>query len=380
MSDNNKITNDERAAATAGGYSSDNYVSTEEISKTTITKRVIHRAILAFILFTFGLSIYYSSYPLGFYFDFSRVRDDNNKVWSAVGIILTIYGIAQFILLNYLEFGAVFPSLKGTIVTTIITRRVTGRAVVGLVLVAFGLSLYYLSDLLGAYISLGLNLGPPGNDGIQTLAASIGLTLAFAGLGQFSLLNYLEFGSVLPSITETIASRTSTNALKGIKKASHEAALHVELAEQRQHKMPANGGTVFIGHGRALVWLQLKDFLKDTLHLDVDEFNSVSTAGIPTVTRLQEMLEAAKFAFLLMTAEDEQPDGSLNARQNVVHEAGLFQGRLGFNKAIVLIEEHCQDFSNIRGLTYISFPKGNVKAAFEDVRRVLAREGVISVD
>jgi hypothetical protein len=67
MSDNNKITNDERAAATAGGYSSDNYVSTEEISKTTITKRVIHRAILAFILFIFGLSIYYSSYPLGFY-------------------------------------------------------------------------------------------------------------------------------------------------------------------------------------------------------------------------------------------------------------------------------------------------------------------------
>jgi predicted nucleotide-binding protein len=380
MSDNNKITNDERAAATAGGYSSDNYVSTEEISKTTITKRVIHRAILAFILFTFGLSIYYSSYPLGFYFDFSRVRDDNNKVWSAVGIILTIYGIAQFILLNYLEFGAVFPSLKGTIVTTIITRRVTGRAVVGLVLVAFGLSLYYLSDLLGAYISLGLNLGPPGNDGIHTLTASVGLTLAFAGLGQFSLLNYLEFGSVLPSIAGTIASRTSTNALKGIKKASHEAALHVELAEQRQHKMPANGGTVFIGHGRALVWLQLKDFLKDTLHLDVDEFNSVSTAGVPTVTRLQEMLEAAKFAFLLMTAEDEQPDGSLNARQNVVHEAGLFQGRLGFNKAIVLIEEHCQDFSNIRGLTYISFPKGNVKAAFEDVRRVLAREGVISVD
>ena len=29
-------------------------------------------------------------------------------------------------------------------------------------------------------------------------------------------------------------------------------------------------------------------------------------------------------------------DGDLQARMNVVHEAGLFQGRLGFTKAIVL--------------------------------------------
>jgi predicted nucleotide-binding protein len=177
-----------------------------------------------------------------------------------------------------------------------------------------------------------------------------------------------------------LSATVTTNALKGIKKCSQEAALHLERAEQRRRKMPANGSTVFIGHGGSLVWLQLKDFLKDTLHLDVDEFNSVSTAGIPTVTRLEEMLAAARFAFLIMTAEDEQKNGSVTARQNVVHEAGLFQGRLGFNKAIILLEEQCQDFSNIRGLTHIPFPQGNVKAAFEDVRRVLAREGVISAD
>jgi len=51
------------------------------------------------------------------------------------------------------------------------------------------------------------------------------------------------------------------------------------------------------------------------------------------------MLDAAAFAFLILTAEDEQADGRLYARMNVVHEAGLFQGRLGFARAIVLLED-----------------------------------------
>jgi predicted nucleotide-binding protein len=51
------------------------------------------------------------------------------------------------------------------------------------------------------------------------------------------------------------------------------------------------------------------------------------------------MLDDAGFAFLVLTGEDELKEGQLQARMNVVHEAGLFQGRLGFEKAIVLLEE-----------------------------------------
>ena len=40
------------------------------------------------------------------------------------------------------------------------------------------------------------------------------------------------------------------------------------------------------------------------------------------------MLDDAAFAFLILTAEDEKADGKMHARMNVVHEAGLFQGRL----------------------------------------------------
>jgi predicted nucleotide-binding protein len=114
--------------------------------------------------------------------------------------------------------------------------------------------------------------------------------------------------------------------------------------------------------------------VQDRLGLPWDEFNRVPVAGVTNIARLSEMLEAAAIALLVMTAEDEMADGDL---MNVVHEAGLFQGRLGFTKAIVLLEEGCKEFSNIQGLGQIKFPQGNISAAFEEVRRVLEREGLI---
>ena len=90
------------------------------------------------------------------------------------------------------------------------------------------------------------------------------------------------------------------------------------------------------------------------------------------------MLDNAAIAVLVLTAEDEQQDGNMRARLNVVHEAGLFQGRLGFTRAIILLEDGCEEFSNISGLGQIRFPKGNIKAQFEEVRRVLEREGIIA--
>jgi hypothetical protein len=85
------------------------------------------------------------------------------------------------------------------------------------------------------------------------------------------------------------------------------------------------GKRVFIGHGRSLLWRELKDFLRDDLNIDIEEFNNVPAAGIATVARLREMLDAAAFAFLIMTAEDETPDRLFQARLNVIHEVGLFK-------------------------------------------------------
>ena len=133
---------------------------------------------------------------------------------------------------------------------------------------------------------------------------------------------------------------------------------------------------IFIGHGGSLEWLKLKDFLEKTLKLPYEEFNRISPAGKTTSVHLKEMLESCCMAFLIMTGEDEHTDGTLHARENVIHEVGLFQAQLGYERAIILREEGCEDFSNIRGITYIPFPKGNIRAAFEDIRDVLKQKSI----
>jgi predicted nucleotide-binding protein len=60
------------------------------------------------------------------------------------------------------------------------------------------------------------------------------------------------------------------------------------------------------------------------------------------------MLEESALAILVMTGEDELLDGKVHPRLNVVHEAGLFQGRLGFSRTLILLEEGTEEFSNIQ--------------------------------
>lgn len=137
------------------------------------------------------------------------------------------------------------------------------------------------------------------------------------------------------------------------------------------------GSRVFIGHGQSPIWRELKDFISGRLSLPWDEFNREAVAGLSTFERISNMLDSASFAFLIMTAEDQHSDASSHARQNVVHEVGLFQGKLGPRRAIILLEQGCQEFTNIVGLSQIRFPPGRISAAFEDIRRVLEREGVV---
>jgi len=136
---------------------------------------------------------------------------------------------------------------------------------------------------------------------------------------------------------------------------------------------------VFIGHGRSPIWKDLRDYLQETLGLPYDEFNRESVAGQLVLQRLEEMSRCACFAFLVLTPEDIHTDGSQHARENVIHELGFFQGRLGVKKAIAIVEESCREFTNILGLNQIRFRQRDLASAFEDVLNVLKREGVISV-
>lgn len=180
-------------------------------------------------------------------------------------------------------------------------------------------------------------------------------------------------------VSEVLTIEHTLSVAESLAKLARQAGSHM-LRQRRRRRTATVGTNVFIGHGGSRAWRDLKDFVQDRLRLPWDEFNRVPVAGVTNTQRLSEMLDSAAIAFLVMTGEDEHEDGKLHARMNVVHEAGLFQGRLGFTRAIVLLEEGCEEFSNIEGLGQIRFPKGNMSAAFEEIRRVLEREGIISSD
>lgn len=178
--------------------------------------------------------------------------------------------------------------------------------------------------------------------------------------------------------TQAQAVRLACENCKELAKLAQRAGSHLSRQVRKAAQVSRIGTNIFIGHGRSKVWRDLKDFVGERLRLPYDEFNRVPVAGTTNVARLSEMLEGAAFAFLVLTAEDELSDGRVQARMNVIHEAGLFQGRLGFHRAIILLEEGCEQFSNVEGLGQIRFPKGNISAVFEEVRRVLEREELIA--
>jgi len=131
---------------------------------------------------------------------------------------------------------------------------------------------------------------------------------------------------------------------------------------------------IFIGHGRSPMWRDLKDHLHEKHGLEVQAYEIGARAGHTIRDILEDMLRKSSFAILVMTAEDKTKKGQLRARQNVVHEAGLFQGRLGFHRAVVLLEKGTEEFSNIHGLEQIRFSKGNIKEAFGEILAVVRRE------
>ena len=122
------------------------------------------------------------------------------------------------------------------------------------------------------------------------------------------------------------------------------------------------------------MWARVKIFLEDELRLATITYESESRAGESIVPILEKMLEQATFAVLVLTAEDDAADGQKRARQNVIHEAGLFQGRLGFKRAVLLVQQGVEEFSNVSGLQYIPFSGQTIEQCFYELQRVLKRE------
>ena len=139
-------------------------------------------------------------------------------------------------------------------------------------------------------------------------------------------------------------------------------------------KAPKSPPVIFIGHGRSGAWRDLKDHLHEKHGYIVEAYETGARAGHTIRDILEDMVSKSSFALLVLTGEDSLSDGSKRARQNVIHEAGLFQGKLGFPRAILLLEEGVEEFSNVQGVQYIRFSHGNIKETYGEILATLRRE------
>ena len=133
---------------------------------------------------------------------------------------------------------------------------------------------------------------------------------------------------------------------------------------------------IFIGHGQNNLWKDLKDHLHEKHGFDVVAYEIGPRAGLSIKEVLEKMLEESSIAFLVLTAEDIDTQGVAHARENVIHELGLFQGKVGFTKAIAMLEKGVNEFSNIFGVNQIRFSEGNIQESFGEVLAVIKREFV----
>ncbi len=134
---------------------------------------------------------------------------------------------------------------------------------------------------------------------------------------------------------------------------------------------------VFIGHGRSLLYLKVQEYLKERLHLDVEFFEAGSRTALHNISVLETMLTGSAVAVIVMTGEDLTAEGKKRARQNVVHEIGLFQGKLGFDRVAILMQEEIELFSNIEGLQRIQFADDRIDEALPRLERFLERVGLL---
>lgn len=116
---------------------------------------------------------------------------------------------------------------------------------------------------------------------------------------------------------------------------------------------------VFLGHGGDRQWMELRDAIGEG-DIEVLHFEGVPNAGETIQGVIDGYLQRATVGVFLLTGEDTMASGAVRARQNVIHEIGLFQGRLGWGGAIVVVEEGTEVPSNLAGIVQVRFPRDKV--------------------
>lgn len=127
---------------------------------------------------------------------------------------------------------------------------------------------------------------------------------------------------------------------------------------------------VFITHGRANDWREVQAYIEKDLGLATLELSQEANLGSTIIEKLEGNADGCDSAVIVMSGDDADDEGRPRARENVLHEIGFFQSKYGRKNVVLLHEDGVSIPTNLGGIVYTPYPKGNVGAAFG----VMARE------
>jgi predicted nucleotide-binding protein len=150
----------------------------------------------------------------------------------------------------------------------------------------------------------------------------------------------------------------------------HEIRANSELSQPTGAATAKEIRRTFISHGRSYDWREVQAYIEKDIGLSTLELAQEANAGQTIIEKLESNASGCDSAVIVMTGDDINADGQARARENVMHEVGFFQAKYGRARVCLLHEEAVNIPTNLSGVVYVPFPKGNVSAAFG----VLARE------
>jgi len=236
--------------------------------------------------------------------------------------------------------------------------------------------LMYLEDISGNYFIHILSQSNPKSSPTGSMERLVDLgwvsrSILSAGItkaGKTELARIREeYRSKLMTYIESLESQTNLPSTSR----GNNAARNEAWEDSQKKSVPNN---IFIGHGQSDLFHKVQTHIQDEFTAQIETFERNKVAGRQVVQTLDAMLDKSNFAVIVATADDEAADGP-RARQNVVHEIGLFQGRLGIERVAVLMEQGITHFLNLSGVLYLEFEPGKIEQTWTDLDKTLRKAG-----
>ncbi|ASW57832.1 ribokinase [Plantactinospora sp. KBS50] len=300
---------------------------------------------------------------------------DPGHVWSVGGTadVEGLLGLSDYLLVNYREFRALGRHAEGESDEIVAGRLIARMGGAGIVLIKLPAGVWAYRRERGKLL---------GDFYAQTplMSAEIADDTGAGDVFAAGLLTVLTSDKLQVELGSLLGMRLARHKLRYVGSAGHAQFAEVtrdfigSAAGERRTAGTPRG--VFIAHGAHPEWLAVQRFIADRFELPVYSFESGAWGGRSVTEALADYLERCSFAVCVLTAEDFTGDGRRLARQNVIHEVGLFQGRHGFDRVAVLAEEGC-DFVPPAAAPYtITFPPHGIGTAFYQLAEMIVAQGV----